>query len=75
MTYLLGYLTGDLLVGVFAEDVLNDHDGLLDNVVDLGLDEVQQGADTALCGLLTHTKGGEREGERDTGQSEPALTS
>lgn len=40
------------LVGVLAEDVLDDHDGLLHHVVDLGLDEVQQGAHTALCRLL-----------------------
>ena len=39
---------GDLLVGVLAEDVLDDDDGLLDHVVDLGLDEVQQRADAAL---------------------------
>lgn len=39
---------GNLLVGVLAEDVPNDHNGLLDHVVDLGLDQVQQSADTAL---------------------------
>lgn len=39
---------GHLLVGVFAEDVPDDHDGLLHHIVDLGLDEVQQGAHTAL---------------------------
>lgn len=31
---------------------LDDNDGLLHHVVDLGLDKVQQRADTALCGLL-----------------------
>lgn len=40
------------LVGVLAEDVLDDDDGLLHHVVDLGLDEVQQRAHTALCRLL-----------------------
>lgn len=40
------------LVGVLAEDVLDDDDGLLHHVVDLGLDEVQQGADAALRRLL-----------------------
>lgn len=44
---------GHLLVGVFAEDVPDDHDGLLHHIVDLGLDEVQQGAHTALSRLLT----------------------
>lgn len=39
---------GNILVGVLAEDVPNDHNSLLDHVVDLGLDQVQQGADTAL---------------------------
>jgi len=43
---------GDVLVRVLAEDVPDDHDGLLDHVVDLGLDQVQQGADAALSGLL-----------------------
>lgn len=41
-----------LLVGILPEDVPDDHNGLLDNVVDLGLDEIQQGAHAALCGLL-----------------------
>lgn len=36
------------LVGVLAEDVLDDNDGLLHHIVDFGLDEVEQGADTAL---------------------------
>lgn len=36
------------LVWVLAEDVLDDDNGLLHHVVDLGLDEVQQCADTAL---------------------------
>ena len=31
-----------ILVGVPAEDVLDDHDGLLDDVVQLGLDQLQQ---------------------------------
>lgn len=43
---------GNILVGVLAEDVPNDHNSLLDHVVDLGLDQVQQGADTALSWLL-----------------------
>ena len=37
-----------LLVGVLAEDVPDDHYSLLDHIVDLGLDQVQQGAHTAL---------------------------
>lgn len=37
-----------ILVGVLAEDVPDDHNSLLNHVVDLGLDQVQQGADTAL---------------------------
>lgn len=44
-----------LLVRVLAENVLDDHDGLLHHVVDLGLNEVQQGADAALGRLLKHT--------------------
>lgn len=40
------------LVGVLAEDVLDDDDGLLHHVVDFGLDEVEQGADAALGRLL-----------------------
>lgn len=43
---------GHVLVGIFAEDVPDDHDGLLHHIVDLGLDEVQQGAHTALSRLL-----------------------
>lgn len=43
---------GHLLVGVLAEDVLDDHDGFLNHVVDLGLDEIKQRAHTALCRLL-----------------------
>lgn len=41
-----------ILVGVLAEDVLDNHDGFLDHVVDLGLDEIKQSAHTALCRLL-----------------------
>lgn len=37
-----------VLVGVLAEDVPDDYNGLLNHVVDLGLDQVQQGADTTL---------------------------
>lgn len=43
---------GHVLVGVLAEDVLDDHDGFLHHIVDLGLDEIQQRAHTALCRLL-----------------------
>lgn len=43
---------GHILVRVLAEDVLDDHNGFLDHVVDLGLDEVEQRAHTALCRLL-----------------------
>lgn len=39
---------GNILVGVLAEDVSDDYNSLLNHVVDLGLDQVQQGADTAL---------------------------
>lgn len=45
-----------LLVGVLAEDVLNDHNGFLDHIVDLGLDEIKQCAHTALCRLLCRKK-------------------
>ena len=48
-------LTGsaaNILVGVLAEDVPDDHNSFLDHIVDLGLDQVQQGADTALSWLL-----------------------
>ena len=31
-----------VLVGVSAEDVLDDHNSLLDHIVELGLDELQQ---------------------------------
>lgn len=41
-----------ILVGVLAEDVLDNHDGFLDHIVDLGLDEIEQRAHTALCRLL-----------------------
>jgi hypothetical protein len=44
--------SGHLLVGVLAEDVLNDHNGFLNHIVDLGLDEIKQCAHTALCRLL-----------------------
>ena len=60
--------TGDLLVWVLAEDVLDDHDGLLHHIVDLGLDEVQQGAHTALRWLLTDRQmlsAKHRAGQRD----------
>ena len=50
-----------VLVGIFAENVPNDHDGLLDDIVDLGLDEVQQGADTALGRLLCRREVNNRE--------------
>lgn len=43
---------GNLLVGVLAEDVPDDHNSLLDHIVDLGLDQIQKGADTALSRLL-----------------------
>ncbi len=42
----------DWLVGVFAEDVPDDHNGFLHDVIDLSLDEVQQSANTALSRLL-----------------------
>lgn len=42
----------DWLVGVFAEDIPDDHNGLLHNIIDFGLDEVQQGANTTLSWLL-----------------------
>lgn len=45
-----------VLVGVLAEDVLNDHNGFLDHIVDLGLDEIKQCAHTALCRLLCGKK-------------------
>mmetsp|Transcript_15997 Transcript_15997/g.41525 ORF Transcript_15997/g.41525 Transcript_15997/m.41525 type:complete len:1014 (+) Transcript_15997:689-3730(+) len=41
-----------VLVGVPAEDVLDHDDGLLDDVVDLGLDQLQQDIDAALRGAL-----------------------
>lgn len=41
-----------LLVRILAEDVPNDNNGLLDDIVDLGLNEVQQGANAALSRLL-----------------------
>lgn len=47
---------GYVLVGIFAEDVLDDHNGLLHHIVDLCLDKVQQCADAALCRLLTEKK-------------------
>lgn len=43
---------GNALVWVLAENVPDDHNGLLDHIVDLGLDQVQQGADAALSRLL-----------------------
>lgn len=43
----------NLLVGVLAEDVPDDHNSLLNHIVDLSLDQVQQSADTALGRLLT----------------------
>lgn len=39
----------NVLVGVFAEDVLDDNYGLLHHIIDLGLYEIQQCADAALC--------------------------
>lgn len=48
---------GHVLVRVLAKDVLDDHDGFLDHVVDLGLDEVKQRAHTALCRLLCGKRG------------------
>lgn len=45
-----------VLVGVLAEDVLNDHNGFLDHIVDLGLDEIKQCAHAALCRLLCGKK-------------------
>lgn len=33
-------LHGNLLVGVLAENVLDDHNGLLHHIINLGLDEV-----------------------------------
>ena len=39
-------------VGVLAEDVLDDDDGLLDHVVDLRLDQLDKGRHTLLGGLL-----------------------
>ena len=50
-----------VLVGILAEDVPNDHDGLLHHVVDLGLDEVQQRAHAALRRLLRGEDGGTEE--------------
>ena len=41
-----------VLVGILAEDVLDDDDRFLYDIVDLRLDEVKQGAHTTLrCGL------------------------
>lgn len=40
------------LVWVLAKDVLDDDNGLLHHIVDLGLDEVQKCADTAFGWLL-----------------------
>lgn len=37
-----------VLVGVLAEDVPDDHNGLLHHIVDFGLDQVQQSTDTTL---------------------------
>lgn len=39
-------------VGVLSEDVLDDNDSLLDDVVHLGLDEIQQHLDATLGSLL-----------------------
>lgn len=39
---------GNILVWVLAKDISDDHDGLLNHIVHLCLDEVEQGADTAL---------------------------
>ena len=37
-----------VLVEALPEDVLDDHDGLLHHIVDLGSDEVEQGGHAAL---------------------------
>ena len=41
--------TPTLPVRVSSEDVLDDNDSLLNHIVDLGLDELQQHIDAALC--------------------------
>lgn len=46
-----------LLIGIFAEDVPDDHYGFLDDVIDFSLDEIQQGAHAALSGLLWEGEG------------------
>lgn len=46
----------NLLVGVLAEDVPDDHNSLLNHIVDLSLDQVQQSADTALGRLLKRNR-------------------
>lgn len=43
---------GHILVGILAKDVLDDHNGFLDHIVDLGLDEIEQCAHTTFCRLL-----------------------
>lgn len=45
-----------VLVRVLAEDVPDDHNGFLHHIVDLGLDQVQQGADASLSRLLKEKK-------------------
>lgn len=47
-----GFFFHSVLVGVLAEDVPDDHNGLLHHVVHLCLDQVQQGADATLSRLL-----------------------
>lgn len=49
IVYINTLIPGNLLVWVLAEDVLDDHNGLLHHIVDLGLNEVQQCADTTFC--------------------------
>ena len=46
-----------VFVRVFPENVLDDDDGFLDYIVDLGLDQVKQCAYAPLCSLLNlHSK-------------------
>ena len=41
-----------LIAGVFAEDVLNNHNCFLNDVVDFGVDKVKKRVDTLLAGTL-----------------------
>ena len=43
---------GFVLVGVFAEDVLDDDGGFLDDVGDAGVDELEEGVDALPCSWL-----------------------